>query len=119
LGILVAAASWLLPHAFTADAAVIDRARVALLLLAVLQVPAALTFVLDGVLMGASDFRFLQWCTAGAALAFVPFAAAVLADHRLGIGVVWLGLVAWMVVRTLANAVRFRRLRWVAVGESG
>ena len=119
IGLALAASSWLLPHAFTADPAVARRATVALLLLAALQVPAALTFVLDGVLMGASDFRFLQWCTAGAALAFVPFAVAVLAEHRLGIAGIWVGLTAWMAVRTLANGVRFRQLGWIGLPASG
>ncbi|MDP9069892.1 MAG: MATE family efflux transporter [Actinomycetota bacterium] len=119
VGVVVAATAWLLPHVFTTDPAVAHRATVALLFLAALQVPAAVTFVLDGVLMGASDFRFLQWSTVAAALAFVPFAAAVLSRHRLGIGGIWAGLLAWVLVRAAANAVRFRRRRWMAVTASG
>ena len=119
IALALAATSWLLPHVFTADPAVARRATIALLLLALLQVPAAVAFVLDGVLMGASDFRFLQWCTVGAAAAFLPFAAAVLADHRLGIAGIWSGLLAWMLARTVANSVRFARQRWLVAGASG
>lgn len=109
IGGLVAASAPFLPHVFTADDAVADRATVALLFLGVLQVPAGIAFVLDGVLMGASDFRFLKWTTLAGALAFVPFAAAVLSDHGLGITVIWIGLLAWMTARAAVCAVRFSR----------
>ena len=49
----------LLPHVFTNDAAVIARATPALLYLAVLLLPGAIAFALDGVLIGAADYRFL------------------------------------------------------------
>lgn len=115
LGLVLAASAWALPAVFTSDRAVIDRASVALVWLAVMQVPAAVAFVYDGVLMGASDFRFLKWTTLAGALAFVPFAVAVLWSERLGIGVVWLGLVVWMSARAAVGAARFRTLRtsWI------
>ena len=45
---------------------------IALVVLAVMQLPAALTFVLDGVLMGANDFRDLRWQTTLAFAAALP-----------------------------------------------
>jgi putative MATE family efflux protein len=115
LGVVVVATSPLVPRVFTADAAVQHRATAALALLGALQVPAALAFTLDGVLMGASDFRFLKWTTLAGAAAFLPFGAAVLVWPRLGIAVVWLGLLAWMSVRALVILARFRRGRWSAL----
>ena len=113
IGVVLAASAPFLPHLFSTDARVVDRATIALVLLGLLQVPAAVAFVLDGVLMGASDFRFLKWATLAGAAAFLPFAAAVLAWPDLGIGVLWLGLVAWMTARAAVTMARFKRSgRW-------
>jgi Na+-driven multidrug efflux pump len=114
IGCVVAATSPLVPRLFSHDGRVIHEGTAALLLLGVLQVPAALAFVLDGVLMGASDFRFLKWTTLAGAAAFLPFAAATLVWHRLGITGIWLGMIAWMSVRALVTRARFRRGGWTA-----
>ena len=111
---VVALTSPLLPRIFSEDGAVVSRATAALLFLAVMQLPAAVAFVLDGALMGASDFGYLRWVTIGGLLAFVPFAVAVLADHSLGIAGVWAGLVAWMAVRAGLSWIRFRGTQWSA-----
>ena len=75
-----------LPHVFTSDPDVRRSATLALVVLAVMQLPAAVTFVLDGVLMGANDFRDLRWSTTLAFAACLPvFVARVrptLARHR-------------------------------------
>lgn len=102
-----------LPRLFSHDAAVIDRAGLALAMVAVLQLPAAVAFVLDGVLIGASDFRFLQWSMLAGLVVFLPFAIAVLEAPSLGIVGVWTGLVAWMVGRAAANLARYRREAWL------
>ncbi|MDQ1438935.1 MAG: hypothetical protein QOK43_2564 [Acidimicrobiaceae bacterium] len=115
IGAVVAATSTVVPHLFTEDAHVVHRATIALALLGLLQIPAAIAFVLDGVLMGASDFRFLKWTTLAGAFAFLPFAAAVLAWHRLGIGVIWAGLVVWMTARAAVTMARFSRGRWTTL----
>src|SRR3546814_11480752 len=61
-----------LPWIFSDDGEVRRAATVALVILAVMQLPAALTFVLDGVLMGAHDFRDLRWQTTIAFVAVLP-----------------------------------------------
>lgn len=119
VGLLVMASAPFLPHVFSADAHVVRAATTALVLLGLFQVPAAVAFVLDGVLMGASDFRFLKWTTLAGALAFLPFAAAVLVWHRLGIGMVWGGLLAWMVARAIVTLARFNGGRWVSPTQAG
>ncbi|HEV7887070.1 MAG TPA: MATE family efflux transporter [Acidimicrobiales bacterium] len=112
VGLVVIALSPLVPHGFSADGRVVRQATAALVLLGALQVPAAIAFVLDGVLMGASDFRFLKWTTLAGALAFLPFAGAVLVWHRLGIVGIWAGLLVWMSARSVVSLRRFSRGRW-------
>jgi Na+-driven multidrug efflux pump len=94
---------------------VIDKAVVALVFLGVMQLPGSPTFVLDGVLMGGSDFAYVKWVTVLSLLAFAPFAGAVLAWHRLGIAGIWAGLFVWMCARAWLNWRRFRGPRWTAI----
>jgi putative MATE family efflux protein len=112
LGGVVVATAWLVPRIFTSDAAVASRASAALVVVGLMQVPAAVVFVLDGVLLGASDTRFQQWANVLALLAFLPFAAAVLGRPQLGILGIWAGLLAWMFARLVANGTRFTGGRW-------
>ena len=112
LGSVVVATAWLVPRIFTSDAAVASRASAALVIVGLMQVPASVVFVLDGVLLGASDTRFQQWANVLALLAFLPFAAALLVWPRLGIVGIWTGLLAWMIARLLANGTRFSGGRW-------
>lgn len=114
LTVVVLLAAPVLPRLFTADAAVVDRASVALVGLAVLQIPAALAFTLDGILEGASDFGFLQWALIAALVAFAPFVAAVLIWPTLGLAGLWAGLAAWMTARAALLVWRFRGVRWTA-----
>jgi putative MATE family efflux protein len=109
-----------LPRLFTADPDVIARATVALVALALMQIPAAIAFTLDGVLEGASDFGFLQWALIGALGAFAPFVVAVLYRPSLGLAGLWAGLIAWMVARAVILLVRFSGSKWTEpLGLSG
>jgi MATE family, multidrug efflux pump len=108
LTVVVIATSPLVPHLFTGDSRVVHDATIALIGLGLLQVPGAVTFVLDGVLMGASDFGFVKWVTVGALVVYLPFALAVLHWHRLGIVTIWAGLVVWVTARAALNLWRFR-----------
>jgi putative MATE family efflux protein len=103
MAVFVALSSPLLPHAFTSDEAVISRATSALLLLALLLLPGALTFAYDGILIGAADYRFLGRAALGYLLAVVPIATIVLAVPSLGIAGIWIGLIVWMVLRAFVN----------------
>jgi putative MATE family efflux protein len=107
-----------LPRLFTSDPAVLAEVRSVWLLIALLQPVGGVAFVLDGVLMGAGDFRFLFWSTAAAALlGLVPLAvlAAVLGTGLLG---VWWGMVALMLVRLVTTLWRLRSGRWAEVRPS-
>ena len=117
VGLLVAALSGVLPHLFTDDADVVALASFLLIWVAALQPVNAVAFVLDGVLIGAGDMRFLAWAMVGAAALFVPAAVAV-AALDLGIGWLWASLGLLMVTRTVTLGARFAGGRWVVVGAT-
>ena len=98
-----------LPHAFSADDAVVDRATSALLWLAVMLVPAAVAFAYDGVLIGAGDYRFLGFAALAYLAAVAPLGALVLVTDA-GIGAIWAALTVWMVLRATCNHLRAAHL---------
>ncbi len=104
-----------LPHAFSGDPAVVSLAGFLLWWVAVLQPMNAVVFVLDGVLIGAGDMRFLAWAMVGASLVFAVVLGLVLALD-LGIGWLWAGLAVWMVARLVALVARFRSRAWLVTG---
>ncbi len=105
-----------LPHAFTSDPHVVDRATEIWPLFALMQPVNGAVFALDGILIGAGDTRFLMWGMLAASLgAFVPIALASLA-FDLGIVGVWVGLVSLIVVRLITCGLRFRSGRWAVTG---
>jgi len=99
-----------LPRVFSADEAVVSRAVPALVLLAVLLLPGAVAFAVDGVLIGAGDYRFLGLAALGYLVAVLPIAAAVLLTPSFGIAGIWTGLVLWMTLRAVVNVARVRRV---------
>jgi len=113
--VAVAAASGVLPALFTNDAEVARLASFLLLLVAVLQPVNAVVFVLDGVLIGAGDLRYLAWAMVGAAGVFV---AAGLAVNLLGLGIGWLwaAIALLMAARLVALCARWRHGGWAVVG---
>jgi Na+-driven multidrug efflux pump len=108
LCVLLAAASPFLPHLFTQDTAVADRATSALLFLAVILIPGAIAFAHDGVLIGAADYRFLAVAAVWYLLAVVPIAVVTLLVPELGIAGIWGGLLLWMILRAIVNDRRTR-----------
>lgn len=112
LAVVMLALAPVLPQLFTADGAVASRATAALVVLAVLLVPAAIAMGLDGVLIGAGDERFLASAMAISLLAFVPLAGLTLARPHLGIVGVWAGVAAWMVARAVLNHRRVGIAPW-------
>ncbi|MBW3643234.1 MAG: MATE family efflux transporter [Actinobacteria bacterium] len=115
LGAAVLAARPVLPRLFSSDPDVVALSAFVLLFVAVLQPLNAVVFVLDGVLIGAGDLRFLAWAMAGAAAAFVPAAGAVLALGG-GIGWLWASLALLMATRAGALVARFVGDAWAVEG---
>lgn len=113
LTVVTLALSPVLPRLFSGDGEVQHVATVALVLLAVMQLPAALTFVLDGALMGANDFADLRWQTTFAFVVSLPVFVAVMLHPSLGIATVWLGMLLWVCARAFKNHTRVQGTRWL------
>jgi putative MATE family efflux protein len=116
VGALTIAVAWILPSVFSADPAVHAAATPALLVCGAMQPVAAVAFVLDGLLLGASDYRTLQWAMVVALLAFVPLGAAVAIDHGLGIVTVWLALACWLAARSALLGWKWAKGGWAGAG---
>jgi putative MATE family efflux protein len=107
-----------LPHAFTDDPAVIERAQEIWVLFALMQPANGAVFALDGILIGAGDTRFLMWAMLFSTVGvFVPVTLAALAFDW-GIVGVWCGLVALIAARLATCAWRFAGRRWVVTGAT-
>ncbi len=106
----------LIPHAFTSSAAVLHQAHLLWPWFVGMLPAAGLVFALDGVLIGAGDVGFMRTLTVIAALgAFAPLTVAAAVLHE-GIGGVWAGLTAFIVVRLLGMVLRTRGDRWLVLG---
>ena len=113
LGVVLAFTSWLLPRVFSDDPAVVERATVALLWLALIVVPGAVAFAYDGILIGAGDYRFLGLAAVAYLIAVAPLGVLTLLTPDLGITGIWASLFVWMILRAVVNA---RRTRHVLAG---
>jgi putative MATE family efflux protein len=117
IGAVFLALRGVIPHAFTSDPAVIERAAAMWPLFCALWPVAAVVFALDGILIGAGDARFLAGAMVAAAAVFVPLVLLALALDW-GIVGVWASIVALMLVRLAPLAVRFAGRRWALVGAA-
>jgi putative MATE family efflux protein len=114
-GVVLVAVRAPLASVFTDDPGVTALVGFLLVVTAVLQPVNAVAYVLDGVLIGAGDARFLAWAMAGAAALFVPAALAVGALGW-GIGWLWAALGLLMATRAATLLARFAGDRWAVVG---
>lgn len=115
LGGLVAALRPVLAPLFSDDPAVVDLTLQVLWVVAVLQPLNAVVFVLDGVLIGAGDLRFLAGAMVVAFVVFLP--AAVLAGTAGGtLAWLWGAITLLMVVRLAGVVVRFAGRAWMVTG---
>ena len=74
IGVLMAAGAAWLPHVFTSDPGVITAATPTLLVAASALPLAGVVYLLDGVLMGAGDGRYLAWAGLLTLAPYVPLA---------------------------------------------
>jgi putative MATE family efflux protein len=111
------AAGWvLIPHVFTSSEAVLHQAHVLWPWFIGMLPAAGIVFALDGVLIGAGDVAFLRTITIIAGVfAFAPLNLAALHWHW-GLGGVWAGLTAFIVVRLVGMVLRARGDRWIVLG---
>lgn len=116
VGLVVAAVAPWFPDLFTDDHAVVDLAAKVLIVVAVLQPLAAVVFVLDGVLIGAGDQRYLALAMVVASfLVFAPLAVVITVAGG-GLLALWGAIAAWLVARAVGMVGRFLTPRWERVG---
>jgi putative MATE family efflux protein len=114
-GLLLAALVPAYAGLFSPDPAVQVQLRGALLVAAVLQPLAGWVFVLDGVLIGAGDGRFLA---ALSVLTLVPYLPLVWLVARSGgsLAALWAAFAVWIVARLGLLASRARGDAWLVTG---
>ncbi|GAB3714249.1 MATE family efflux transporter [Mariniluteicoccus flavus] len=117
LGLVIIAVRGLVAPIFIRDPAVQATIGEVLLVVALMQPIAGVVFVLDGVLIGAGDARYLALAGVVAAAAYVPLAVVV---DRTGAGVVWLwaAYAVFMPGRLVTLALRARGERWMRLGAA-
>lgn len=123
LGLLTAAAAVPLAPVFTDDPEVRRLLVAALLVVAALQPLAGWVFVLDGILIGAGDGRYLAVAGLVSTAAFLPLVALAVdvGESRgptAGIVALWLAMGGWVAARAATLALRARSARWLVLGAT-
>ncbi|GAA2740135.1 MATE family efflux transporter [Terrabacter aerolatus] len=121
LGLVLAALHAVIPPLFTPDPAVQHALGAALVVVGLGQAVAGYVFVLDGVLIGAGDGR---WLARGMVVTFVAYLPLALAVRAAGpsdspsrdVVVLWIAFTAFMVIRGVVLGWRARRDDWMVVG---
>ena len=114
-GAAILVTSSVLPNVFCDDPAVVSLAAFLLIHVAVNQPVNGIAFVLDGILIGAGDLRFLARATAMASLTLTAAALTVLWTGS-GIGWLWGSLAVWMLLRVGLLGRRYRSDAWLITG---
>jgi putative MATE family efflux protein len=120
VGAVIAAASGVIGLVFTGDAEIAALIQPALLVLAVAQPLAGFVFVLDGVLIGAGDARYLALAGVLNLVPYVPALALVALFAGGGpAGLAWLAAAffgVYMLARALTLGLRVRGAAWMTAG---
>ncbi|MDR6416712.1 MATE family efflux transporter [Pseudarthrobacter sulfonivorans] len=120
-GILLAVAAPWAGALFTSDAAVQSVLMYALWILAAGQPIAGYVFVLDGVLIGAGDAKYLALAGVANLAVYAPLLVAVAASGvSAAAGLVWLWAafaLAYMTARAVTLGLRARSDRWMVLGS--
>lgn len=122
-GLLMATSPWL-PALFTVDPAVRTTLTWALLVVGAFGWLCGLVFVVDGVLIGAGDGRWLAGAMVATLVAYLPIVFAVSAASQVwlaagtgpAIAVLWLAFTAFMAIRWAFLRHRVRGDAWMVLG---
>ncbi len=131
LGAVVLALHQVLPPLFTPDPAVQQALAAALVVVALSQPLSGLVFVLDGVLIGAGDGRWLAGAQLAVLVVYLPLVLWVRASQTAllagsdtaatqahAVTVLWWAVVAFMLLRGLALGWRARGDAWLVTGAA-
>ncbi|MEU9832140.1 MATE family efflux transporter [Streptosporangium sp. NPDC048047] len=113
--LVVAALRPFTPALFDASPEAARELLAVLWVVAALQPIAGVVFVLDGVLIGAGDQRYLAWAGVLTTLAYLP-AAVLVAESGGGLVALWLALGVWMAARLVTLGARAYGSRWLVTG---
>ncbi|MDN5996445.1 MATE family efflux transporter [Acidipropionibacterium jensenii] len=119
LGVLLLAVHRVLPMAFSPDPAVRSALAAGLIVIALTQPWSGVVFVLDGVLIGAGDGRWLAGAQVVMLVAYLPMVLAVRMASPSGASAMvwmWVAFTGFMVVRGAILAYRERGDAWMRVG---
>jgi len=120
LGVVLGGGGWWLSALFSTDDQVRHAITVALIVVAVLMPMAGWVFVLDGVLIGAGDGRFLAWAGLVTLVIYLPCALAVhtwAPDGWVGLAWLWGAFAGvFMLARAVTTGLRARTDRWLVTG---
>lgn len=119
LAVVIVILHRVVPLGFSQDPDVRSALAAALIVVALGQPVAGIAFILDGVLIGAGDTRWLAWAQVAATLSYVPMVLAVRATGVTGTsGLVWLwvAFTGFMAVRAILLWGRAQGDRWMVVG---
>jgi putative MATE family efflux protein len=121
-GVILLLCGSLLGPLFSSDPAVRTALTGALVVAAVMQPLAGYVFVLDGVLIGAGDGRFLAYASVAQTLAYVPVALAIGVwgpSGTAGLVLLWVAFAgAWMLMRAVLLGYRARTDAWLITGAT-
>ncbi|MDX6432620.1 MAG: hypothetical protein QOE54_4986 [Streptosporangiaceae bacterium] len=112
--VIVTALPWL-PNLFTHDPAVRKLLLGSLIIIAAMQPIAGVVFVLDGVLIGAGDMRYLALAGTVSMAVFLPIAWLVYTVGG-GLAGLWLTITLWVIARLITLGVRARGGAWMVTG---
>ncbi len=115
LGLLMIALRGAYIPVFTTDLSVRNLLAAVVLVVAAMQPLGGVVFVLDGVLIGAGDGRYLAWAGVGTLVVFLPLAALVMLTGS-GLVALWWALTAFLVARLVTVVRRQRSDRWLVTG---
>lgn len=118
LGLFFAVLYGVIPRIFTRDEAVLEAIANPWWIMIVMIILGGVVFAIDGVLLGASDAVFLRNASILAVL--LGFLPGVWISYLLdgGLTGVWVGLLAFIVIRLFAVVWRFNSMRWARAGAT-
>ena len=115
IGLVVVALHGVLPPLFTGEDAVQAALSAALIVVGLGQAVAGYVFVIDGVLIGAGDGRWLAWGQVISLVLYIPIVLALRGGPSdsavVDIVVLWLAFTFWMAIRGVVLGWRARRTR--------
>ncbi len=121
IGLLVIALHGALPPLFTGDEPVRAALAAALVVVGLGQAVAGYVFVLDGVLIGAGDGRWLAWGQVISLVLYLPIVLVLRSRGPSGsavadIVVLWVAFTLWMAIRGVVLGWRARQDAWMVTG---